>query len=387
MALLHPTKMVDFALEVAQSLGDPRPKEISTLESKRNMVLKELNSLKQACCPMLDLLDQQEDLLKQLHASKMLTPGYLAERHGISIEHLDGFFRYAKFQYECGNYQDALAHLSYYCAIMPSSSPSYVAAMWGKLACEILLEQYNEAMCDLTNLMDLIESESVPLKLLQERTWLLHWALFLFACSSDHRDAVIDLMFQQRCLEAIQTNTPWLLRYLTVGVIVHKRRRQLTKDLIKILQQERNTYRDPLIEFVENLYVDFDFDSAEEKLRACETVLQSDFFLQDAIGSDFMENARIFMFETYCRIHEKIDIAMLAKKLAMDGADAEKWVVDLIRNARLDAKINSQEHVILMCTSSNSVHQQLVEKTRELAARTCNLSEQLARMTKERRRR
>ena len=36
-------------------------------------------------------------------------------------------------------------------------------------------------------------------------------------------------------------------------------------------------------------------------------MLQSDFFL---IGcrDEFVENARIFMFETYCRIHKVIDI-------------------------------------------------------------------------------
>ena len=157
LALLKPTKMVDFALEVAQSLGDSSAK--SALESRRAVVLEELNTLKASCSPMLDLLDKEEALLKQLHATKILTPGYLAERHGITMESLEAFFQYAKFQYECGNYQDALVYLSYYSAIVPTSTPPYVAAIWGKLACEILLEQYDEAMSDLTHLMDLIESE------------------------------------------------------------------------------------------------------------------------------------------------------------------------------------------------------------------------------------
>lgn len=33
---------------------------------------------------------------------------------------------------------------------------------------------------------------------------------------------------------------------------------------------------------------------------------------------------------------------MLAEKLNMSSEDAEKWIVNLIRNARLDAKIDSQ---------------------------------------------
>ena len=36
--------------------------------------------------------------------------------------------------------------------------------------------------------------------------------------------------------------------------------------------QESYTYKDPITEFVECLYVHFDFDGAQQKLRECETV-------------------------------------------------------------------------------------------------------------------
>lgn len=36
--------------------------------------------------------------------------------------------------------------------------------------------------------------------------------------------------------------------------------------------QESYTYKDPITEFVECLYVNFDFDSAQKKLRECESV-------------------------------------------------------------------------------------------------------------------
>lgn len=51
---------------------------------------------------------------------------------------------------------------------------------------------------------------------------------------------------------------------------------------------------------------------------------------------------RLFIFETYCRIHQCIDLKMLSQKLNMDEEAAEKWIVNLIRNARLNAKIDSQ---------------------------------------------
>ena len=34
---------------------------------------------------------------------------------------------------------------------------------------------------------------------------------------------------------------------------------------------------------------------------------------------------------------------MLAEKLDMDYEEAERWIVDLIRQAKLDAKIDSQQ--------------------------------------------
>lgn len=39
-----------------------------------------------------------------------------------------------------------------------------------------------------------------------------------------------------------------------------------------LLLQESYTYKDPITEFVECLYVNFDFDSAQRKLRECESV-------------------------------------------------------------------------------------------------------------------
>lgn len=39
-----------------------------------------------------------------------------------------------------------------------------------------------------------------------------------------------------------------------------------------LVLQESYTYKDPITEFVECLYVNFDFDGAQKKLRECESV-------------------------------------------------------------------------------------------------------------------
>jgi translation initiation factor 3 subunit E len=57
----------------------------------------------------------------------------------------------------------------------------------------------------------------------------------------------------------------------------------------------------------------------------------------------------------------------------MDRDRAERWIVDLIRNALLDAKIDSENGCVVMGTGSTSVHEQVMEKTKELTARSGGL--------------
>ena len=40
-------------------------------------------------------------------------------------------------------------------------------------------------------------------------------------------------------------------------------------------------------------------------------------YVMQALKEEFIQNARLFIFETYCRIHQCIDIKMLSEKLNM----------------------------------------------------------------------
>ena len=159
-------------------------------------------------------------------------------------------------------------------------------------------------------------------------------------------------------------NISFLLnRYLSTAVVINKgSRRNVMLDLVKVIQEESYTYRDPITSFIEDLYVKFDFDSAQQKLRECEDVLRNDFFLVACL-EDFIENSRLMIFETFCRIHQCISISMLAEKLNMNPTEAERWIVNLIRQAKLDAKIDSQQGHVVMGTQTTSPYQQLIEKT------------------------
>jgi len=246
-----------------------------------------------------------------------------------------------------------------------------LSALWGKLAAEILMQNWNNASEDLKALREAIDTKDkkeTPHSL-QQRCWLIHWSLFVFFNHPNGRNGIIDMFFNERYLNTIQMTCPHILRYLTTAVITNKRRRNVLTDLVRAIQQESNTYRDPITEFLEDLYVSFDFEGAQRKLRECETVLLHDFFLVSC-RDEFVENARLFIFETYCRIHKRIDIGMLSDKLGMDQEAAERWIVNLIRNARLDAKIDSAHNHVIMGTKHPSIYQQVIDKTKGLSFRS-----------------
>lgn len=69
---------------------------------------------------------------------------------------------------------------------------------------------------------------------------------------------------------------------------------------------------------------------------------------------------------------------MLANKLNMDQESAERWIVNLIRNARFDAKIDSQAKRVIMGTQYANIYQKVTEKTKGLSFRSNVLANNLA---------
>jgi len=369
--LLSNTNMVDFAMDVHSQLY-PDQDVPTSLKDKRRNVVDELKRLQSQVEPIIKIFEDPEvgRMIQTSRDGKALFDS-LARSHDFRSEMLDTLYKFAKFQYECGNYSGAAEYLYFVRVLVPPGDKNALAALWGKLASEILMQDWDAALEDLNRLREVVDSNAFGgLQSLQQRTWLIHWSLFVFFNHPKGRDLIIDMfLYTPQYLNAIQTMCPHILRYLTTAVITNKRRRTVLKDLVKVIQQESYTYRDPITEFLECLYVNFDFDGAQQKLRECETVLVNDFFLVACLD-DFIENARLFIFETFCRIHQCISISMLAEKLNMSPDEAERWIVNLIRNARLDAKIDSKLGHVVMGTQAVSPYQQVIEKTKGLSFRS-----------------
>ncbi|XP_021724199.1 eukaryotic translation initiation factor 3 subunit E-like [Chenopodium quinoa] len=384
--LLNQTNMVDYAMDIHKSLyhTDDVPQEMM---DRRVEVVARLKSLEEGAAPLVSFL-QNEDKVQELRADKQYNLQMLNERYQIGPEQIEALYQYAKFQFECGNYSGAADFLYQYRALCTNSERS-LSALWGKLAAEILMQNWDIALEELNRLKEIIDSKAFtsPLNQVQNRIWLMHWSLFIFFNHDNGRTQIIDLFNQDKYLNAIQTNAPHLLRYLATAFIVNKRRRPQFKDFVKVIQPEQCSYKDPITEFLACVYVNYDFDGAQQKLRECEEVILNDPFLGKRVeeGSyttvplrdEFLENARLFICETYCRIHQRIELGVLAEKLNLSYEEAERWIMTLIRTSKLDAKIDSKLGTIVMEPNYPNVYEQLIDHTKALSGRTYKLVGQL----------
>lgn len=376
--LLQDTNMLDSAIEYYQQThdGEAVPPQ---LEESREKVILSMRYLEEQAGPLLKVVHDDE-LMQKLLENDNFNMENLGENFGVSDDVLDFFYEYSRFQFDVGFYSDAGTYLKFYHMLRSGANPTVeYFALWGKLASNILSGEYVEAEKDLGKIKDAVDSNGRlvalnPLQLLQNRTWLIHWSLFVYLHGQKNYTALMELLMSEKYLGTIQTNCPHILRYLTAAVIINKRRRNMIKDLVKVIQQESYSYSDPVTDFIQCLYVDFDFEGAQSLLQKCENTIKSDFFLHGCL-EEFMENARITIFEIYCRIHQVINIDMLSEKLNMDRDSAEKWVVNLIREARLDAKIDSQANQVIMGLNVPSIYEQIVEGTKNLLDRSAQLAQ------------
>ncbi|KAL2829701.1 eIF3 subunit 6 N terminal domain-containing protein [Aspergillus cavernicola] len=382
--LLKHTNMTDYVANLWRDINnsDSIPDEFV---NKREEVLAKLQHFEEETQKISELL-QDESVVANLRSDKVANLKFLEEQHGVTTEMVNSLFDYGRFQYSCGSYGNA-AELLYQFRVLSTDNDKVASATWGKLASEILTTNWEAAMEEVQKAKDSIETRlfNNPVAQLDNRSWLIHWSLFPFFNHDAARDVLTDLFFSPAYINTIQTSCPWILRYLAAAVITNRNRahkstnvyQKQLKDLVRVVRQEGYEYNDPITDFVKALYVDFDFEEAQKKLGEAEDVLRSDFFLVSAADA-FVEAARHLISESYCKIHQRIDIKDLSTRLGLNQDEGEKWIVNLIRDTRVDAKIDYKQGTVIMNHPPQSVYQQVIERTKGAFFRTQVLSAAVA---------
>eukprot|EP00998_Keelungia_sp_KM082_P002317 NODE_1281_length_1397_cov_16.858268_g1270_i0.p1 GENE.NODE_1281_length_1397_cov_16.858268_g1270_i0~~NODE_1281_length_1397_cov_16.858268_g1270_i0.p1 ORF type:complete len:423 (+),score=139.21 NODE_1281_length_1397_cov_16.858268_g1270_i0:69-1337(+) len=372
--LLHKTNMVDTEIAAHEAVyGEGQAPQ--ALAERRAAIIEQLRALQKEVKPFLDIRDNPElqEKIPQLREDELKT---FKEENEITEELLTSVFKFAKMQYECGDYQTA-ADLLYYYRTLSTARTHDTHAMWGKVAAEIcVMQNWTSALQDLRVLKEQLDASLSPQ--LEKRAWLIHWGMFVFFNHAEGRDLIIDwILADSKYLNIVQAACPHLLRYVAAACILNRKKRPavIKEQLTRVVEQE-HTSTDPVVQFIYSLFSLVDFDLAEQHLRECQAAIKSDFFLS-ANTEEFQESARLLIFEQYCRIHSVIDITMVAAKLDMDCEKAEAWLVNLIRQARLDAHIDAQKNQVIMDVAGAEVPQRIFDRTTQLVGRTQHLVKEL----------
>ncbi|KAK9477765.1 eIF3 subunit 6 N terminal domain-containing protein [Lipomyces japonicus] len=383
--VMKETNMVDYVSDLYKQLH--AGSEPEGLTDRRTQVLAKLQDYEKQAGKVLNLVKDPE-ISVAFKNDRLQNFSYVKENHGVSVADVNVLYDYGKFQYNCGNYAEA-ADLLFHFRSLSNNADLVLSATWGKLAAEIMTLQWDNAAEELTKLREQIDQKSFtdPLVQLNHRAWLIHWSLFFFFNADAGREKLTDLLLSAAYLNTIQTASPWILRYLTVAVLTSRAAarknsaqaagrtstyatyQKQIRELVRVIRQERYEYSDPITEFVYALYVDFDFEEAQAKLAESAAVVRADPFL---VGSadEFLEAARHLVSELYCQIHQRIDIKDLSARLNLSDEEGERWIVNLIRDTRVDAKINYTDGTVIMNHPPQSVYQQVIERTKGLSFRT-----------------
>ncbi|KAF2072523.1 hypothetical protein CYY_006166 [Polysphondylium violaceum] len=393
--ILDQTGCCDFAINVYEALG----RDTSNLKQKKEKLENELDKLSKDCeyiTQFIEMKKQYREQKEQQHqqhqqqqqaatasgeeqptttpavapVAPTITLGQVAEK--TTPETLDSLYRLAKLSFEVGKYSASRDYLEVFSLLTPYNKEKKLSASWGILESDILSLNWTSAIGDIKPLQDQIDSNGLPVDQLYQRAWLIHRALFVFFLSGqENKSMFVDLLLDDKYLNAVQTTCPYILRYLAVAIITNKKKlqsnlfqRQLNV-LVRVIEQEGYVYSDPILSFISSNYVKFNFEEAQTQLSLCEKIIANDYFLRGAL-EEFIESSRTCIFETYCNIHENIDIDMLCKSLRIPSESSEKWIVEAIRNARFTAKIDSANNQIKMFSQHNNSYRQVMDKTKQL---------------------
>ena len=312
-SLLKNTNMVDYVSQLYKDINNSSTAP-AEFEKKKQDVISRMAKYEEDTAHLTNVLTD-EAVTSQLRSDKVANLKFLEEQHNVTQQMVDDLYDYGRFKYQCGQYPEA-ADILYRFRVLSTDNDKVVKATWGKLVCEILSEEWESAMEEVDKVKEHIETRlfNNPRAQLTARESLVHYALFPFFNYEPAKDKLTEMYFSPPFMSTIQTVCPWVLRYVAAAVITNRNRmnnshnyQKQLKDLSRVVKQEVYEYQDPVTEFVKALYIDFDFEGAQKKLVEAENCLQGDFFLGSSTDS-FVEAARHLISETYCKIHQRIDI-------------------------------------------------------------------------------
>ncbi|CRH00384.1 eukaryotic translation initiation factor 3, subunit 6, putative [Plasmodium relictum] len=328
----------------------------------------------------------------------------------------DKILKLSRYYYQKKDYQKSKQHLLLYIlniseiVINISDSPKMRTCYWGIISniinsffqhinndeylfCkneedkvilnEEIVNEINVCVETIIKLSHLLNKEKVTKnEIILQRSWLIHWSLilvfhfFMYVTyvkniypKNNSFSMLQDWFIDEKNLSILNLICPHIIRYYCVYAIFNRNRKDHFELILNTLNFLKSKYTDAFTSLLISIFIDYDFNMAQKCISEIGSLCDRDVFLFK-LKPYIEEQSRFIIFETYCRIHKSINIDMIANKVNLSRDDAEKWIVNLIRNAKLDAKIDSEKNCIEISTTPPNLYQQVIDKTQNLIMRS-----------------
>ena len=176
----------------------------------------------------------------------------------------------------------------------------------------------------------------------------------------------------------IQLTCPELLRYIIVALVLNKSiQNNRAFDLFKlseVINRKHVKYTDCFSEYISLLEIEYDFESASDKIAECKKAIQEDIFLAP-YEKRIVEGLHFLYFKRACKVYETIDLKEVVTFTGLSANEAELWILGYIRSGDIDAKIDSISELIV----SNKGRQNPYEKYLEVVPAIGGLVNSLSR--------
>jgi translation initiation factor 3 subunit E len=100
---------------------------------------------------------------------------------------------------------------------------------------------------------------------------------------------------------------PHMIRYLGVALLINPTKTNEFKKFIKIIKRKYSSYRDPIVNFFENIFIKVDLEKTEKELKECLVLMKNDYFLNSYVDQ-FNDFAKQKIIEYYIRVHQTVDL-------------------------------------------------------------------------------
>lgn len=310
---------------------------------------------------------------------------WLLKDKGFDKSMLDTILTTSMLKVQGGCYSDAAEYLDLFLSMCPRAENNTLSALWGKLCCEIVSKQWEDAHEDIERIKEkLSQTAFTSHEEMTQKSWLMHWTLFVYfaPCAEGKEDGMakhfMDLLISgESYWNAMRNYCSHLYRYLIASAMIapntkHKKVEwliEVTANIKYSFMDEKLGRLDPIVDFCVALLRENNFGRAKKALIVCERVLEADMFLSSYTRT-FLDQARDLLYDRICRTQARLSIPDIAQEIGKSVEETEKWIVEIIRPLDMEAKVDSEKGEISLEPRQIAPYTQLIGKTKTVALET-----------------